>query len=66
MDIKEVIRELQAELARIDETIETLERLERGMPRRGRPPGWLATGADDSPDGGNKPKRKSVRKAARP
>ena len=42
MDIKKVIEDLQKELARIDEAILTLERLEQGTPRRGRPPGWLA------------------------
>jgi hypothetical protein len=41
MDIRKVIADLQKELARIDEAIQTLERLREGAPRRGRPPGWL-------------------------
>lgn len=65
MDIKKVIRELQGELARIDEAIDTLERLQTGMPRRGRPPGWLTLPGEDAPDSGAKPRRKTVRKAAR-
>ena len=64
MDIKKVIRELHEELARIDEAIETLERLETGVPRRGRPPGWLTAASEDVPDSEKKPKRKTVRKAA--
>ena len=42
MDIPKVLAELQQELARIDEAIASLERLQRGVPRRGRPPRWLA------------------------
>jgi hypothetical protein len=42
MEIRKVIEELHRELARIDEAIQTLERLQEGIPRRGRPPGWLS------------------------
>ena len=42
MDIKQVLEELHRELARINEAILTLERLQEGAPRRGRPPGWLS------------------------
>lgn len=41
MDIDKVLAELRAELARINDAIVTLERLQQGVPRRGRPPGWL-------------------------
>lgn len=37
-----MIAELQAERQRLDQAIEALERLNtKGLPRRGRPPGWL-------------------------
>jgi hypothetical protein len=41
MDIAKVVAELRAELARVNAAIQSLEQLERGVPRRGRPPGWL-------------------------
>jgi len=43
MDLHRMITELEAERARLDQAIEALERLNsnKGMPRRGRPPGWL-------------------------
>ncbi len=51
MDIKQVLEELHRELARINEAILTLERLQEGAPRRGRPPGWLTlvTGTSQTP-----------------
>ncbi|HWQ53346.1 MAG TPA: hypothetical protein VN442_06660 [Bryobacteraceae bacterium] len=64
MDIKNVIRELHEELARIDETIQTLEMLRTGSPRRGRPPNWLTLvdGATRTP--AKKLKRKPAGRAA--
>ena len=58
MDIKRVIEELHREKARIDEAIQSLERLQKGSPRRGRPPGWLAV------EGGtpNVPQKKARKK----
>lgn len=41
MDIQQVLAELRQELERINEAIASLERLQRGVPRRGRPPRWL-------------------------
>ncbi len=64
MDIKKVIEELHAELARIDEAIETLERLQDGRPRRGRPPGWLTLEGGPSAAAPRKsPTKKPARKA---
>ncbi|MFB3827168.1 MAG: hypothetical protein ACE15B_10380 [Bryobacteraceae bacterium] len=42
MNIDEVLAELHEELARLNEAIATLERLQEGVPRRGRPPSWLS------------------------
>jgi hypothetical protein len=65
MDIRKVIQELHAELARINEAIETLERLENGMPRRGRPPGWLAAADASARAEDEKLRKKPAKKAAR-
>ena len=64
MDIKQVLEELHRELARIDEAILTLERLQAGSPRRGRPPGWLSLVAKSTRDSEKKLKRKREGKAA--
>lgn len=42
MDIAKLVAELQRELADIDAAIESLERLERQHPRRGRKPKALS------------------------
>ena len=42
MDIARVLAQLRAELENIDAAIASLERLQHGGRRRGRPPGWLA------------------------
>jgi hypothetical protein len=42
MELDKALTQLQQELARINEAIASLERLQRGAPRRGRPPQWLA------------------------
>jgi hypothetical protein len=65
MDISEIIQELHAELARLNEAIETLERLENGMPRRGRPPGWLAAADAAAHSADEKLRKKPAKKAAR-
>ena len=59
MDIKKVIEELHKELARINEAIQTLERLQQGTPRRGRPPGWLSLEG-----GGEQATTKKIKKKA--
>jgi hypothetical protein len=64
MDIKEVLEELHRELARINEAILTLERLQQGTPRRGRPPGWLALVTAGSQGPGRKTGRKRSEKTA--
>jgi hypothetical protein len=58
MEIRKVLAELHKELARLDEAIQTLERLEQGTPRRGRPPGWLSL------EGGVRPASKKLKKKA--
>jgi len=59
MDIEKVLAELHRELARIDEAIDTLERLRQGHPRRGRPPRWLreVRGGSSRRHPASKPKR---------
>ncbi len=42
MDLSKVLAELHAELADLDAAIASLERIEQGGKRRGRPPLWLA------------------------
>jgi len=64
MEIKKVIAELQQELARIDEAIQTLERLEKGLPRRGRPPGWLSLAGGAAPLPERKMRKKQANKSA--
>jgi hypothetical protein len=41
MDFEKVLTQLRQELENLDSAIECLERLNRGAPRRGRPPAWL-------------------------
>ncbi len=66
MDIKQVLHELHRELARIDEAILTLERLQNGAPRRGRPPAWLSLVAKDGHDPSSaRLKRKPEKRIAR-
>lgn len=64
MDIKKVISELNEELERIDEAILTLERLERGMPRRGRPPAWLSMAVGETAAPERKIRKKASHKSA--
>jgi hypothetical protein len=68
MDIQSVLTELHRELARIEEAIQTLERLQKGTPRRGRPPGWLTLvtqGAQgENPQPAKKPRKKAEDKSA--
>jgi hypothetical protein len=59
MEIRKIIADLQLELARIDEAIQSLERLQEGVPRRGRPPGWLSLQG-----GSARPAAKKTRKKA--
>ena len=42
MDLAKVILQLHQELERLDAAILSLERLQEGGRRRGRPPAWLA------------------------
>jgi ATP/maltotriose-dependent transcriptional regulator MalT len=42
MDLAKVLIELHEELANLDAAILSLERLQEGGRRRGRPPAWLA------------------------
>lgn len=42
MDIAKVLAQLRSELDNIDAAIQSLERLQRGGSRRGRPPRWMA------------------------
>lgn len=64
MDIKQVLEELHRELARINEAIQTLERLQDGTPRRGRPPGWLTLVEKTDGDPGRKVKKRREGKIA--
>jgi hypothetical protein len=66
MDIEKTIRELHEELKRIDEAILTLERLQEGSPRRGRPPRWLDAAESAAGEAADKPKRKRAGRAHRP
>ena len=42
MDLAKILLQLHEELAHLDAAILTLERLQEGGKRRGRPPAWLA------------------------
>jgi hypothetical protein len=42
MDLAKVLLQLHEELANLDAAILSLERLQEGGRRRGRPPAWLA------------------------
>ena len=41
MDLAKVLAQLHAELKKLDAAIASLERIEQGARRRGRPPEWL-------------------------
>jgi hypothetical protein len=41
MDLEKVLAQLHAELQNLDAAIESLERIQQGARRRGRPPEWL-------------------------
>lgn len=43
MDLTKVLAQLHAELANLDAAIASLERIQQGGGRRGRPPIWPAT-----------------------
>jgi hypothetical protein len=64
MDIQTVLTELHKELARIEEAIQTLERLQKGTPRRGRPPGWLNLVTQGTPAPARKTRKKADDKTA--
>lgn len=56
MDVSRILTELKAEREQIEEAILSLEKLARGRgKRRGRPPSWLAEGAESIPEA---PKRR--------
>ena len=42
MDFAKVLAQLREELQNLDTAIESLERLQQGGKRRGRPPAWIA------------------------
>jgi hypothetical protein len=42
MDLAKVLAQLRAELQHLNAAIASLERIEEGNRRRGRPPDWLA------------------------
>ena len=56
MDLGKVIQQLYEERARLDEAIQSLERLQQSLPKRGRPP--LAV------EGFKKPRRAVRKKSA--
>jgi hypothetical protein len=65
MDMAQILEQLKAERAQIEEAIISLERLARSRgPRRGRPPAWLSQRADaQAPEGkrrGRPPKQKEM------
>jgi hypothetical protein len=41
MDLTKVLAQLRAELQNLDAAIASLERIQQGARRRGRPPEWL-------------------------
>jgi hypothetical protein len=41
MDLAKVLAQLHMELQNLDAAIASLERIQQGGPRRGRPPEWL-------------------------
>jgi hypothetical protein len=42
MDVEKILAEMRLEREQLEEAIASLERLERPVKRRGRPPSWLA------------------------
>lgn len=44
MELAKVLAQLREELANLDAAILSLERLQTGGRRRGRPPGWMSDG----------------------
>jgi hypothetical protein len=42
MDVEKILAEMRLEREQLEDAIASLERLERPVKRRGRPPGWLA------------------------
>jgi hypothetical protein len=51
MDLSKVLAQLRAELENLDAAIASLERIEQGNRRRGRPPIWLSKGRPKPPNG---------------
>ncbi len=51
MDLHSILKQLHEQLAKVNSSIQALERIEGGKPRgRGRPPKWLAEAkAADAP-----------------
>ena len=66
MDITKVLAQLRAELANLDAAILSLERLQSGSVRRGRPPGWAAgrTAPPSSPARASGVRRKTPAQSA--
>ena len=65
MDMAQILEQLKAERAQIEEAIISLERLARSRgPRRGRPPAWLSQHSDaEAPEAkrrGRPPKQKEM------
>ena len=55
MDFEKVLTQLRQELENLDSAIECLERLNRGGPRRGRPPAWLVPAKQPGANPNRKP-----------
>jgi hypothetical protein len=69
MDMAQILDQLKAERAQIEEAIISLERLARSRgPRRGRPPAWLSdhinTETPEVKRRGRPPKQKDIAAAA--
>jgi len=58
MDFAKVLAQLREELRALDMAIESLERLQRGGKRRGRPPIWLSQEKPSSPPINRKPRKR--------
>ena len=63
--IYKAIKELRAELTRIDHIIAAVEAMADGKPRRGRPPKFIAEMLGDKPNGGKRGPKKTSAKSAK-
>jgi hypothetical protein len=55
MDLTKVLEQLRAELENLDAAIASLERIQQGSRRRGRPPVWLNKARPKSRNGSREP-----------